>query len=237
MTNSINKIDNVLSFYKEVMEKTTFGNEDFPLSFNLVSEKENKLVLVIGDNASGKSLLTSQMLNSGHKWTGVSGYNIGMKSRTMEGMARAFMYKPEEDNSTGATTVSAVVSGLRNCLNHANEGKGMMIVLDEPTLGLSMRYERAMGEYVASIVKENKENDNFKGILLVTHSKDMIRAMIDNGFEPSVVSVGKRLDSLSEWLDSAESASLDELLSLDKKGLDTWREVRKYFNALKEKKD
>lgn len=233
MTESIQKIDNVLSFYKDVMEKTTFGNEDFPLSFNLVSEKESKLVLVIGDNASGKSLLTSQMLNSGHKWTGVSGYNIGMKSRTMEGMARAFMYKPEEDNSTGATTVSAVVSGLRNCLKYANEGKGMMIVLDEPTLGLSMRYERAMGEYIANIVNENKDNDNFKGILLVTHSKDMIKAMVDYGFEPSVVSVGNKLDSLNEWLDSKDSASVEELLSLDKKGLDTWRKVRQYFKDLK----
>lgn len=233
----ITKIDNVLSFYKDVMEKTTFGNEDFPLSFNLLSGKSEKLIVVVGDNACGKSLLTSQMLTCAHKWANIKGYNIGMKSRTQEGLGRVFMYKQEDDNSTGAITLHAIVGGLTNCLNHANEGTPMMLVLDEPTLGLSMRYERAMGQYIGNIVNENKENENFKGVLLVTHSKDLVRSMIDNGFEPSVVSVGKKIDSIDEWLDSKESATIEELLNLSQKGNDTWRTVRTYFNDLKEKKD
>lgn len=232
----ITKIDNVLSFYKDVMDKTTFGNEDFPLSFNLVSEKSKKLIVVIGDNASGKSLLTSQMLNCANKWANMKGYNVGMKSRTQEGLGRVFMYKQEEDNSTGAITLHSIIGGLTNCVNHANEGTPMMLVLDEPTLGLSMRYERAMGQYITNIVNENKDNENFKGILLVTHSKDMVRSMIDNGFDPSVVSVGGKIENIDEWIDSKESATVEELLSLSKKGIDTWRTVRTYFNDLKAKK-
>lgn len=226
----MNKMSNVVDLFKLVMKRSTFGKEDFPVKYNLVEEKEKKLIIVIGDNASGKSLLTSQLLNTAKKHFNISGYNMSMNTRTTEkdGGVRAFMYDTENDNSTGAISVSAVIQGLNHCLSNAQKGSDMMLLLDEPTLGLSSRYEKAMGKYIIDLVKENDSCEYFKGLLLVTHSKDMVRSILESGFEPSVISVNSNIN-LKEWLKNDDSASIEELLSLKKLGLERWRELNSYF--------
>ena len=222
-------IDNILSYYKSIMEDYNFGESDFPISFNLLHEGSQKLLVVLGDNASGKSFLTSQLLLCAKDWANVKGYNVGMKTRTGGGMTASFMYGNETYTSTGVITLSAVVDGLKNCIEHSSKGQEMMLVLDEPTLGLSMRYERAMGNYIAEKIIENEENKNFKGLLLVTHSKDLVKSLIDNGADPSVLFVGDNgYDSVEGWLNSKESASVEELLNLKEKSHQTFLKVKNY---------
>ncbi len=104
-----------------------------------------------------------------------------------------------------------------------------MLVLDEPTLGLSDRYERPMGEYIANTIKENKELDNFKGIILVTHSKELVRSLINNDVFPTVVYVGDNLKNLNKWLNTSEHATLEELLGIYDKGNAKKRSVKDFF--------
>jgi hypothetical protein len=229
MSDKIN-IDNVSDFYDYVMRNTNFGYKDFPISFNIIDKGEKKLLLVIGDNAEGKSLITSQMLSYAHKNSDINGYNIGMQARTRGGIERSFVYANENVCSTGFSTVLSVTGGIRNCVSHSKDSHHqMMLVLDEPTLGLSDRYERPMGEYIANTIKENKELDNFKGIILVTHSKELVRSLINNDVFPTVVYVGDNFKSLNEWLNTSEHATLEELLGIYDKGNAKKRSVKDFF--------
>lgn len=63
---------------------------------------------------------------------------------------------------------------------------------------------------------------------MVTHSKDMVREIVESGYLPSVVSVNNER-TLKEWLDDNSSATVEELLSLKNTGLERWREVNNYF--------
>lgn len=223
-------VENVSDFYDYVMQNTNFGHEDFPISFNITDKGEKKLLLVIGNNAEGKSLITSQMLSYAHKNSNINGYNIGMQTRTRGGIESSFVYANENMCSTGFSTVLSVTGGIRNCISNSKDNHHqMMLVLDEPTLGLSDRYERPMGEYIANTIKENKELDNFKGIILVTHSKELVRSLINNDVFPTVVYVGDKLKSLNEWLNTSEHATLEELLGIYDKANAKKRSVRDFF--------
>lgn len=223
-------VENVSDFYDYVMNNTNFGHEDFPISFNMTDKGEKKLLLVIGDNAEGKSLITSQMLSYAHKNSDINGYNIGMQARTRCGIERSFVYANENMCSTGFSTVLSVTGGVRNCVSHSKDSHHqMMLVLDEPTLGLSDRYERPMGEYIANTIKENKELYNFKGIILVTHSKELVRSLMDNEVIPTVVYVGDKVKNLNEWLNTSEHATLEELLGIYDKGNAKKRIIKDFF--------
>ncbi len=111
-------VENVSDFYDYVMKNTNFGYEDFPISFNMTDKGEKKLLLVIGDNAEGKSLITSQMLSYAHKNSDINGYNIGMQARTRGGIERSFVYTNENMCSNGFSTVLSVTGGLRNSVSH-----------------------------------------------------------------------------------------------------------------------
>lgn len=226
--NNIKPLSNLLELFKFLMAKSNFGTPNFPVKYNLVEENSPKLIVFLGDNGSGKSLLTTQMTAMAKKIHNVSGYSMSMHTRTKEGNFKVFMYEPEEDNSTGVITVSAVMQGVNHCFSNAKKGSDMMLLLDEPTLGLSSRYERAMGKYLVDNIKENEGNEHFKGVLLVTHSKDMVREIVESGYLPSLVSVNNER-TLKEWLDDNSSATVEELLSLKKTGLERWREVNNYF--------
>lgn len=226
--NNIKPLSNLLELFKFLMAKSNFGAPNFPVKYNLVEENSPKLIVFLGDNGSGKSLLTTQMTAMAKKIHNVSGYSMSMNTRTKEGNFKVFMYEPEEDNSTGVITVSAVMQGVKHCFSNAQKGSDMMLLLDEPTLGLSSRYERAMGKYLVDNIKESEGSEHFKGVLLVTHSKDMVREIVESGYLPSVVSVNNER-TLKEWLDDNSSATVEELLSLKKTGLERWREVNNYF--------
>lgn len=224
-------IENVSSFYNFVMENTNFSHEDFPIKFNLINNGESKVLLVIGDNAEGKSFLTSQMSYYANDKAGVKGYNIGMKARTRQGMESVFVYADESVSSTGFSTLSSVMGGVRNCIKYAKEKTPMMLLLDEPTLGLSSRYERAMGEFIAQSILENKELPDFKGIILVTHSKKLVQSMIDHGVNPTTVSIGEKFKKLEEWVNLNDDATLEELLGLTEKGNQTRRKLNAFFKG------
>lgn len=228
-------VENVSDFYDYVMKNTNFGYEDFPISFNMIEKGEKKLLLVIGDNAEGKSLITSKMMNYANQHSDINGYNIGMQARTRSGIEKTFVYGNENISSTGFVTVLAVTGGVRNCINHSKDSNHqMMLVLDEPTLGLSDRYERPMGEYIANTIKENKDVDKFKGIILVTHSKELVRSLIANNVKPTIVHVGDEIKTLNDWLNSTNHATLEELLGLYDKGNTKKRSVKEFFKNNKQ---
>ncbi len=216
----------------KAMDEIIMFEDDFPIQTTITESKSPKIFAVIGDNASGKSFITSNLLGIANNAYKVKGYHIGMKNRTSSSIESAFIYGEESTQSTGATTLNAVIGGLNNVRNHAeNNDSKMLLMLDEPTIGLSIGYEKAMGKYIAKIFNEIKDLDNFIGIMIVSHSKTMFEEMEKAGVEISVMSVGQCL-TMKQWREKEEDNTIEELLDLRKKGRDKYNEVSKYIDNL-----
>ena len=80
--NNIKPLSNLLELFKFLMAKSNFGTPHFPVKYNLVEENSPKLIVFLGDNGSGKSLLTTQMTAMAKKIHNVSGYSMSMHTRT-----------------------------------------------------------------------------------------------------------------------------------------------------------
>lgn len=221
----------LLSLFKEVHNTGIIGDQTFPLPSFLTEEADNKLLVVIGDNATGKSFITATLLAAGNGWHNINGYNVSMGRRTSDGMEKLFVYGDETQESTGATTLKSIIGAFNNIKSYAEDketSSKMLLILDEPTLGLSLGYEKAMGKFIAQQFNEMKDIENVVGVVVVTHSKSMVKQIQACGLNPSVVST-ESAKTLKDWYDEDEDKSIEDLLSLKQKGLDGLRAINKYI--------
>lgn len=227
---------NALELFKEAHGEGMIGDESFPLPSFLTKEAASKFLVVIGSNATGKSLITDTLLVAGKGWHGIKGYNISMAKRTGgDSMERMYVYQDERDHSTGVTTLHAIAGAWHNIKAYATDKDSptpMLLVLDEPTIGLSLGYEKAMGKYLVQQYNALKDKENFVGLVVVTHSKDMMRQIQKEGVEPTVISTGEAF-TLDDWYKDDEEKSIEELMSLRDKGRNGHNAVNKYIHANK----
>lgn len=221
---------------KELLEKSMqeviMFDEDFPIQTKITEDKSPKMFAIIGDNASGKSFVTTNFLGMANRLYNIKGYHIGMKNRTAGGMESVFIYGEEGIQSTGATTLNAVIGGLKNIKNHILKNQKMLLILDEPTIGLSLGYEKAMGKYIAEVFNEIKDLECFIGVMIVSHSKIMFEEIQNSGIEFSVMAVDHDL-TFKQWCEKEEDYSIEELLLLSEKGLSKYKEIDDYIKNLK----
>jgi predicted ATPase len=150
-----------------------------------IHEADPKLVVIVGDNASGKSFVV-RAVESFVTRDGALSVSTSIRERAREGMQRVFMYGEERTQSTGATTTNWIISAFENNLARPN---GCILSLDEPELGLSDGYARAMGELIGQ--RSRSVPRLCGGVMLVTHSRSLVRGLIEGaGVEPSFVVVG-----------------------------------------------
>lgn len=224
MSEKFPEVKNITELTDESLEYYTVGAKDYPIHLTKIEEGEPKSVLFIGDNATGKSFYSS-ILKSVSEKLGWSGYNIGMKLRTQSGITRMFL-ADEDIGSTGAGSISNMKNAIKNIKKEDGKNK-RILVLDEPTIGLSHRYEKAMGEYIATELKEMVELDHFAGMFLTTHCKEMIREMMSCGIHFTVYTTSD-YKSLNDWLNEEDHATVEELLALPGKGMECFREISSY---------
>lgn len=226
---------NALDLVKVAQESSILFDDAFPLKSFVSVEADPKFVAVIGDNATGKSFVTSTLSVIGKAWHKINGYHIGMAKRAGGGMEACFVYGNEAEQSTGATTLDSVIGGFKNIKIHAVENnQKMLLILDEPTIGLSLGFEKAMGKYIASVFEELKEFENIVGLVVVSHSKAMFQEIEKAGIVPTVISTEKE-KTLQEWYEEDEDNTIEELLELKEKGFKGWKEVNSYIDMMKKK--
>lgn len=184
-----------------------------------VSDGDERIVLVVGSNASGKSLFVQVMASIGRKapfnWPPVS---VSIRERTGSGMSdmaamrRSMMFGDETKQSTGATSVRVTETAFKNIWN--GEDQPRLLILDEPDMGLSEDFAHAMGQLIGTRTQEQfPEGKPRSGVVVVTHSRSLVRGLIASGMRPSFVSM-EVSQSLDEWLSEPKVRSLDELLAL-----------------------
>lgn len=118
-----------------VAGESAFANEEgTPFSASL-HEADPRLLLIVGENASGKSLafrIIARILDE----AGATPITLSIRERAglggdgMGNMRRAFMYGDERIQSTGATSARVVDSGFRNL----DRPEPAALLMDEPEI-------------------------------------------------------------------------------------------------------
>lgn len=206
----------------------TAGDEAHPAPIHLNELNDSKFIILTGDNATGKSYFSKMLSSWMAKHENTSPILLSMINRTSSGVnssaiTRAFIYGDQSEQSTGETSVNVVRKAFSSISkrDEDKEQKQSIIVLDEPDMGLSEGYQYALGQYIAQEYKKVKDLESFSGILLVTHSKNLIKGLIELDITPSYINSGEPKIKLEEWLNRVEKKSVEDLLSLKDKANST----------------
>lgn len=209
-----------------VDKSRVISDEESPFSATMI-DGDPRLVLIVGENASGKSLafrLLAQLAGS-HD---VLPITLSIRERTgvgtmgMERMRRAMIFGEEDENSTGATSARVIQSGFHN----VEREKPSILGLDEPEIGLSDGYAEALGEFIGASTA--KAGPNCCGVIVVTHSRRLVEGLVRGlGSEPTLIDMSSTHATVADWISTTEKRSVEELLALPETGLDRWRQVNK----------
>lgn len=174
----------------------------------------SKLVVVVGENASGKSFLR-RIVSGLSQRAEVECLRISMEGRADNGLsmhpiARAMVYGDETYNSTGQLSAHTVTAGINTCRSRE---KPHFIYWDEPDFGLSDGWAAGLGEKIREFAATMPEHT--MGAFVVTHRRAMVRQMMPAN--PHYVYLGSMTPptTLQEWLDTPspirDIATLDEI--------------------------
>ena len=199
-------------------------DETSPFSATMV-DGDPRLVLIVGENASGKSLAFRLLAQIAGRH-GMKPVTLSIRERTgvgtqgMESMRRAFIYGDEGENSTGATSAKVVQSGFFN----VNGDKPAILGLDEPEI-FSDGYAEALGEYIGRSATGMPASSC--GVMVVTHSRRLAEGLVRGlGAAPTMLSMENDVASVADWIASRETRSVDDLLGLKDLSHERWNTVR-----------
>lgn len=174
------------------------------------------LLLVTGDNASGKSYVCQYLhaLASPDRSVpkdergAIEFMHVGMNLRAGgPGMQRALMFGNEGRNSTGTISVRTIETGFSTS---ANRSHAHVLCLDEPDIGLSEEYQEACGHLIAEFARSPPRH--LVGLVIVTHSRPIARVF--NALDPVRLRVGTDDRPTQDWLERPKSVSLETLRQL-----------------------
>jgi hypothetical protein len=212
------------------LAETDYFGPDGPVPAR-VAYGHPKLALVTGENASGKSFLVrglGQMMRDAHPKLEILA--VTMSLRSQGGMARAFLFGDEQRESTGRSSIKAVLAGIRACRERQHDH---VLILDEPDIGLAESYAGALGSYLAAFVEDMPVRT--LGVVVVTHSRPLVHGLLPAG--PASIRVGDDLRPLEHWLrEGPIPRGLEEIEALGERAAATMRGINSVRNARTEAK-
>lgn len=184
-----------------------------------------RILLITGDNASGKSLCC-KYLRQLIREDKVEVMDGGMHRRTTSGFERAFMYGDENRDSTGNLSMKFVRTGLRTC---ASRETPHVLMLDEPDVGLSEGYQAALGEMLAGFAKDLPEMTT---LVIVTHARSIVAPFMS--LKPHCFRVGEDRRPTAQWLkDGPLPRTVAELENLGTQAMERSRAIQHVLNSRK----
>lgn len=224
------KVTNARSLVEEVLTLDYFHPDDehkTPAIYSHFVPGKGPLVVVVGENASGKSFfrrLANEICSS---------LKIEFMPISAEGR-RAISYSPwlamvygdEGHMSSGYNSISTVTVGINTCLGRDTKH---VVFWDEPDLGLSDNGAAGMGVVLRDFVP--KTNQHTIASIVVTHSKALLSQLV--GTNHHLLVFGKtRVDSLQEWIDLPVVPRDPENIKTE--GLTRFRRISKMIKAHKD---
>lgn len=156
-------------------------------------EGHDRFVVVTGENASGKSFVR-KLLYSIIKQKKMECIHLSQQGRSSSGIASSLIYGDESYNSTGYLTSRLIITGINTCRGREEPH---YIIWDEPDIGLSDGYAAGIGVEIRKFVETLP--DLTKGVIVITHSKALVRQLLP--INPSHLRLGG-CPSLNSWLNS-----------------------------------
>ncbi len=180
---------------------------DKPVKCQYYEGRENLLV-VVGENATGKSLVRRALTNFCRK-DGLEVMDISPEGKAKGGIAGAFIYGTEEYQSTGSNSARTIKKALATAGGREHPHA---LILDEPDAGLSDDYAAGAGLEIAEFCGSCP---NFtKLVVVISHRKSLVAELAK--ISPAVLSLGYSVP-LSEWLSRKTCIkTLDQLVAADR---------------------
>ncbi|USN14084.1 hypothetical protein KABACHOK_02480 [Brevundimonas phage vB_BpoS-Kabachok] len=220
-----------------------FEHPDCPFKGSF-HDGDPRVVVITGENASGKSLVF-RILAGTLQQEKITAVTLSIRERTgggsfeMARMRRAFIYGDEEEQSTGATSARVVRSGFKNA---GREGDAGVLMLDEPEMGLSDGYARALGELIGVKARtaeaDGGMNDACHGVVVVSHNRPLVHGLIQGlRASPTFVNMSPAPVDLNDWLSTPERRTIAELEALSETAGERRKITHRVIAALKNNKD
>lgn len=215
-------------------ESKLFTDPDCPFSLHPEAGGANaRALVVVGDNAEGKSLLVQVLSAWARKDVNASPLPVSIRERTgaglheMSGMRRMMMFGDESQQSTGHVSVSTVNRAFSTAESWAREDKAPFMVLDEPDMGLSEGYAAAFGMHLARRLNAMPESVR---LVLVSHSRALVGAFRSEcealgAGRPHFTFLGAEPWGFDRWLTTVPTHSVDDLLALGERAQERRRTV------------
>lgn len=185
-----------------------------------------RILLITGDNASGKSLVCKYMRQLIRE-DKVEVMDGGMHRRTTSGFERAFMYGDENRDSTGNLSMKFVRTGLRTCQSRETPH---VLMLDEPDVGLSEGYQAALGEMLAQFAAALPEQTT---LVIVTHARVIVERLMP--FKPHCFRVGDDRRPTAQWIKEGPlPRSVADLENLGQQAMERSRAIQAVINSRKD---
>lgn len=167
------------------------GSKDKPVRCFYFGGTE-RLLTVVGDNASGKSVFRRALSKFSRK-SGLEVMHFSPEGRSQGGIAGAIIYGTEEDQSTGFNSARTILKALETARNRENDH---IIIFDEPDIGLSDEYAAGAGVEIREFCQACP--DKTKLIVVISHRRCLMAEL--QKLNPSHLSFGTQA-SLVGWIE------------------------------------
>lgn len=179
---------------------------------------DKRLMLVTGDNGSGKSYVVEYLRSWARIVHDFATISVSIRERTgaglndMAGMRRTFMFGDESEQSTGATSVRVVTTAFATLKSRIDDGKACVLVLDEPEMGLSRSFAGAMGQYIAQSLQDIGSEKAF--VVVVSHNQALAQGMAQTlGHAPAFMHM-QTAKTFEAWAGESAIRPMVDLLEL-----------------------
>jgi energy-coupling factor transporter ATP-binding protein EcfA2 len=170
-------------------------------------EGSSKLLIVTGDNASGKSMVR-RAIGKYSRDQGFQVLHFSPEGKAQGGIVGAIIYGTEEHQSTGSNSARTILGAISTSLNKEDKH---IIIFDEPDSGLSDEFAAGAGDKIAEFVRHSTEALSL--VVVISHRRELVRRLLPQG--PAHLSLGSKVD-LREWLDrEAGAVPLEKLIEKD----------------------
>lgn len=178
--------------------------------------KPNELTILVGENGSGKSMVRKQMNfamkrlfpdRDIQKLTA----SVSMQKRTETAPEFGALCTAFHDLEWLPTSISTynLIQGLFETFKDPSKDK-RYIIIDEPEIGMSRESQMGIALYLLKNLPLILENS--LGLLIITHSEDIVKILKDNG---TFINLNNNTMTADEWLNREVVPTDFDLLEKD----------------------
>lgn len=132
----------------------------------------SRLVVVVGDNASGKSFFR-RIFEAVCVRDEIDCITLNMQDRCSSEISRLIVYGNEDSKSTGENSINTVLGSVRTSFSRTDNHT---IFWDEPDIGLSADWSAGIGQKICELIM--KPPKHLFGGVVVTHSKPLVEQLM-----------------------------------------------------------